>query len=238
MLITNFASGELSQSLNGRVDIQQYYQGAATIKNFDIIPTGGIKRRVGTQRIAELDKEARIIPFIVNKNAVYILSITLNASYDPEDPTSKPSLMKVWKKNVHGEYVVIQTLGLPYASMDAIRNIQYAQNYNTIIFVHEYYKPYIIEMAAEVFSGSEMQFDLYPDVELDDDYDYIMLPVTGFPTKVTTQDGHIRFEFYKDVAGVTTLVPKDFTSNIKDYYCQTVHKDCKAIFEKDKITNT
>ena len=76
MLITNFASGELSQNLNGRVDIQPYYQGAATIKNFDIIPTGGIKRRVGTKRIAELDGDARIIPFIMNKDSVYILQLS------------------------------------------------------------------------------------------------------------------------------------------------------------------
>lgn len=219
MLITNFASGELSQNLNGRVDIQQYYQGAATIKNFDIIPTGGIKRRVGTQRIAELDAEARIIPFIVNKNAVYVLGIMLNASYDPENPTSKPSLMKVWKKNVSGVYAVIQTLGLPYANMDAIRNIQYAQNYNTIIFVHKDYKPYIIEMAAEVFSGSEMQFDLYPDIELDDDFDYIMIPVGNFPSKETTADGHGRFTYYRDINGVTSLYTKDFSSNIKDFWC-------------------
>ena len=222
MLITNFASGELSQNLNGRVDIQPYYQGAATIKNFDIIPTGGIKRRVGTQRIAELYGEARIIPFIMNKDSVYILELSLNASYDPEDPDSKPSLMKVWKKNIAGNYVVIQTLGLPYGNMDAIRSIQYAQNYNVIIFTHRDYKPYWLEMTAEVFSGSEMVFDFYPDIELDldDDYDYIMIPALGtnLPTKETTADGHGRFTYYRDIGGVTSLYTKDFPQNIKDFY--------------------
>ena len=72
MLITNFASGELSQNLNGRVDIQQYYQGASRIENFEIIPTGGIKRRPGTQRLAELSGNSKIIPFIVDKYNVYV----------------------------------------------------------------------------------------------------------------------------------------------------------------------
>ena len=54
MLITNFAAGELSQTLNGRTDIPQYYQSAGFLQNFDILPTGGIARRVGTERIASL----------------------------------------------------------------------------------------------------------------------------------------------------------------------------------------
>ena len=221
MLITNFASGELSQNLNGRVDIQQYYQGAAKIENFDIIPTGGIKRRVGTQRIAELDGEARIIPFIVNKDAVYILELGLNPSYDPETEGSKPGRMKIWKKGITGAYAVLQTLYLPYANMAAIREINYAQNYDTLIMVHRDYAPYIIEMTAEVFSGSEMQFDFWPDVELDDDFDYVMIPALGtdFPTKEITADGHGRFTYYKDVSGVTSLTTKDFAKNIKDFWC-------------------
>lgn len=236
MLITNFASGELSQNLNGRVDIQQYYQGAATIKNFDIIPTGGIKRRVGTQRIAELDGEARVIPFIVNKDAVYILELSLNPNYDPEVATSYPSQMKVWKKNISGAYVVIQTLNLPYGNMDAIRNIQYAQNYNEIVFVHKDYKPYIIEMTADVFSGSAMQFDFYPDIELDDDFDYIMVPAlgTGIPNKETTTDGHGRFTYYKDISGVTSLYTKDFSANVKDFWCT---KDGK-LYKWDNSNNS
>ena len=219
MLITNFASGELSQNLNGRVDIQQYYQGAARIENFEIIPTGGIKRRVGTQRIGELTGQSRIIPFIVNKNAVYVLELGLNPSYDPNVEGSKKSFIKVWKKGVTGTYSDIQTIYTDWGSMAVINELQYAQNYDTLIFVHNSSRPYELKELAGVFTGSYMDFDFIPDVELDDDFDYVMIPTTGWPTKETTDDGHGRFTYYKDVSGVSTLYTKDYAQGIKEYWC-------------------
>lgn len=219
MLITNFASGELSQSLNGRVDIQQYYQGAARIENFEIIPTGGIKRRVGTQRLAELTDKSRIIPFIVNKNKVYILELCLNPSYNPNVEGSKHSLIKVWQRGVTGNYSVIQTLGCDWGNMADINALQYAQNYDTLIFVHKSYRPYQLTELAGTFTGEYMDFDFIPDVELDDDFDYIMIPSSGWPTKETTADGHGRFTYNKLINGVETLYTKDFAQSIKDFFC-------------------
>lgn len=218
MLITNFASGELSQNLNGRVDIQQYYQGAARIENFEIVPTGGIKRRPGTKRLALLSDNNRIIPFIVDKNSVYILELGLNPSYDEETEGSQQGLINVWKEGLSG-YTVIQTLYCDYASLAAIKEIQFAQNYDTLILVHRDYVPLILKMSAGVFTLSEMQFDFIPDVELDDDFDYIMIPYGSFPTKQTTSDGHGQFSYSTLVNGVTTTVIKDFNSGITDFYC-------------------
>lgn len=222
MLITNFASGELSQNLNGRVDLPQYYRGAARIENFDIIPTGGIKRRVGTQRVAQLGDNSRIIPFIVDKNATYILEICPNPNYDSQTPSSTQGLIKVWKKNVSQAYEVIATIGSPWANLAEIREVQYAQNFDTMIFAHRDYPPFILVMkTSTTFEGSEMQFDFSPDVQMDDDFEYIMIPIsgTGFPTKLSTADGHGRFEYHKEVAGVDTVVTKDFEAHVKDFYC-------------------
>ena len=219
MLITNFASGELSANLNGRVDINQYYQGAASIKNFDIIPTGGIKRRVGTQRLASLSGNNRIIPFIVDKNSVYVLEIGLNPDYDEHTEGSKPGLISIWQKSVLGSYSVIQTVGCDYGNLAVIKELQYAQNYDTLIFVHKDYKPFILKKDATVFTGSDMQFDFYPDVELDDDFDYIMVPASGFPEKVQTSDGHGCFEYYRLINGAATLYQKDFTPGINEFWC-------------------
>jgi len=247
MLITNFASGELSQSLNGRVDIQQYYQGAAKIENFEIIPTGGIKRRPGLQRVAELSGNNRIIPFIVNKDSVFIFEIGLLPTPSrtlanlEEDGTEgeyalynneiykmisstwtkiAPGVIKIWRQGVTGAYSVIQTLdNIAWANMLAIKELQYAQNYDTIIFVHRDYKPIMIEMLANVFTASEIDFDFIPDVELDDDFDYVMIPADNFPTKVATTDGHGRFTYNKLINGVTTSYTKDFQQNIKEFWC-------------------
>ena len=220
MLITNFASGELSPNLNGRVDIQPYYQGAARIENFEIIPTGGIKRRVGTQRIAELSGNNRIIPFIVDKNLVFILEFALNPNYDPQVETSIPSYIKVWKRGVTGNYSVIQTLNAIWKSDAEIKEIHYAQNYDTIVFVHKSYRPYIMELSGTTFTASPMEFDFYADVELDDDFDYVMVHVgTGMPTKETTTDGHGRFTYKRVINGTAQTYTKDFSIGINDFWC-------------------
>ena len=220
MLITNFASGELSDNLNGRIDLRQYYQGASRIENFEIIPTGGIKRRPGTQRLAKLDGESRIIPFIVNKNFVYILQFITNPLYDPETEGSIPSFIKVWKNGVSG-YSVVQTLNASYTSIAEIREIQYAQNYDNLVLVHRSYKPVILAVTAQgVFSVSEMEFDFSADVELDDDFDYVMVDAgTDFPSKEVTTDGHGRFTYKRLVDGVLEDYTKDFAEGITDFYC-------------------
>jgi len=216
MLITNFASGELSQNLNGRVDIQQYYQGAATIRNFEIISTGGIKRRVGTQRVAELSGNNRIIPFIVNKDYVYILEIGLNPSYDPNTEGSKPALISVWKKGALGGYSVIQSLGCDYTSLAEIKEIQYAQNYDTLIFVHKDYKPIELTRNAQgVFSLSEIEFNFIPEVELDDDFDFVMICSRGLPVEIHTGE----FSYYAIVNGQEQYITKSYPASLSTYYC-------------------
>ena len=227
MLITNFASGELSPNLNGRVDIQQYYQGAAKIENFEIVPTGGIKRRPGTERIATLSGQSRIIPFIVDKNKVYILQFCLNPEYDPQTEGSKPGLIKVWERGVLGSYSPIATVGVDYSSLADMEKIQYAQNYDTMVFVHKDYPPYMLKVSGTTFNFSAMQFDFWPDVELDDDYTdadgkpgYIMI-VSGvnFPTKTTDANGNIIFDYYTLINGVSTPTSKKYSPDTIDFYC-------------------
>ena len=220
MLITNFASGELSPNLNGRVDIRQYYQGAACIKNFEIVPTGGIKRRPGTKRLAGLSDSNRIIPFIVDKNSVYILELKENAAYNPQTEGSKRANICVWKRGVTGEYSVVATLGADYLSLSVMKEIQYAQNYDTLVLTHRDYPPYIIEFKNNTFTGSNIQFDFSPKVELDDDFDQIMSVSSGWPTKSTASDGSIEFTYYTiNSSGVSTQVTKTYPAGTKDFYC-------------------
>ena len=46
-----FVSGELSDSIKARTDLEQYYQGLQTAKNVVTSPQGGIKRRMGSEFI-------------------------------------------------------------------------------------------------------------------------------------------------------------------------------------------
>lgn len=243
MLITNFASGELSQNLNGRIDIQQYYQGAACIKNFDIIPTGGIKRRVGMQRVAELTDNNRIIPFIVNKDYVYILELGLlptptrtlesleelgnegeYALYNSKIykmisgtwTNVGPGLMNIWKKGALGAYSVIQSLNMDYSSLAEIREVQYAQNYDTLIFVHKDYKPLQLTRNAQgVFTLDAIEFNFIPEVELDDDYDFIMICSSGLPIELHPGE----FKYYTIIDGQEQYTTKTYSASLTTYYC-------------------
>lgn len=166
MLITNFSSGELSETLSGRVDLPIYFQGCKKLINFDVIPTGGIKRRVGTERVGKLAEECRLIPFILDKDNSFILEFI-------------PKKIYVWKNgekliDILGEQVCIET---EYESLAQIKEIQYAQNYDTMIFVQKDFKPLqiVYNFSTKQFDYGPMGFDYFPDVQLDDDFDFVKI---------------------------------------------------------------
>ena len=213
MLITNFASGELSKSLFGRVDLQQYYSGAQKIKNFEIIPTGGIQRRTGLKRIGALHGDCKLIPFIINKDESYILELTTETTSG-----TTTGVMYAWRS---GQEVSIsnplKVTGLPYTSVSEIKEIQYAQNYDRIILVHKNYAPYVITYESNTFSVQKITFDFTADVNIDDDYD-MMMTCGGSekPSKVSTTDGHLQFSY---VNTSLVSVKKDYEAGIENAYC-------------------
>lgn len=71
----DFSSGELSPKLWGRIDLDQYYSGAASLLNFCVMPYGPITRRSGTEFIAEAKStgKIRLVSFIYSiKQSVII----------------------------------------------------------------------------------------------------------------------------------------------------------------------
>lgn len=178
MLITKFSSGELSENLRGRVDLQQYYEGVSRLENFDVIPTGGVKRRTGTERIGKLSGACRLIPFILDKDTSFVFEVTADKMY-------------IWK---NGEKVLDEqgdqvTVELPYTNLEEVRAIQYAQNFDTMIMVQQNHSPVqvVYNFALQAFEASEMTFDFIPDVVLDDDFDFIKI-VTELPTTASAGD--------------------------------------------------
>lgn len=206
MLFTNFSSGELSPTLNGRIDIQQYYQGVSKMENFEIIPTGGIIRRVGSKRLAQITANSRIIPYILDKDHVFILQMYAEN-------------IKVWALTSGGTFTLLQTISVSYGSLAEIKEIHYAQNYDTLILVHRNYRPYMLkyDFTTHYFTYGNMEFDFYPDVELDDDYDYIMLPTTALPTLISEPTTTTGYQF--SYTGTSGPVNKTYALGIKDVYC-------------------
>ena len=60
---SSFVSGELSPLLKGRIDINQYYQAVETASNVVIVPQGGMRRRPGTEFIAQTTRNLVSFPY-------------------------------------------------------------------------------------------------------------------------------------------------------------------------------
>lgn len=69
-----FTSGELSPSLRGRIDLEKYRSGCATLRNFKVQPHGGAVKRPGTILLDELPGEAALIRFVFNSAQTYCLA--------------------------------------------------------------------------------------------------------------------------------------------------------------------
>ncbi len=77
---TSFAGGELTPSLNGRVDLTKYQVGAAVMRNWFVDFRGGASTRPGTRhvgacRVVADDPKPRLIPFVFNTEQAYVLEL-------------------------------------------------------------------------------------------------------------------------------------------------------------------
>ena len=79
--LTNFTAGELSPRLQGRTDLEKYFNGCKVMENMTIHPHGGATRRPGTKFIHEVKTSAnstRLIPFEFSTTQTYIMEFGNN----------------------------------------------------------------------------------------------------------------------------------------------------------------
>lgn len=116
----NFSAGELSPTLYTRTDIQQYANGAKTLKNVIPLVEGGVRKRPGTLYLLEQVSAVRLIPFVVNSSKTYVLVF-------------KPNLVQVIDTNT---MTSVAELVSPYAASQ-INDIQYVQYRYEMYLTHE-----------------------------------------------------------------------------------------------------
>ncbi|MFC1239710.1 hypothetical protein ACFGOO_09815 [Treponema vincentii] len=136
MLITNFAGGEVSKNLYGRIDLPLYQKSVSRLENFSILPQGGITRRSGTERVGKLKGRARLIPFIVNTNLSFLFEF--GAEY-----------IRIWKNGellTHSGYPIefLPTADLPLYKSAELEAVQYVQTFDRMYLTHRHYRPYVI----------------------------------------------------------------------------------------------
>lgn len=119
---TNFSAGELSTDLLGRVDLTAYANGAMSLKNIFLEPTGGIHRRPGLKYLADLGTLGRLIAFEPSTDKKFLLVIQNEAT-------------KIYKDDT-----LIATLTTPWTTSQ-LRQLNWTQIANGIIVVHPDVQP-------------------------------------------------------------------------------------------------
>lgn len=118
LIKNNFTSGELSKKIWLRTDLQQYKNGLKEAFNVLPIIEGGIRKRGGTQAIAQTADAVRILPFTLSHSQAFILVFKPN-QIDILDP----------------EGVIIKSLTTPYTATD-IKELNYCQNRHQFYIAH------------------------------------------------------------------------------------------------------
>lgn len=75
----SFTSGEWSEQMEDRSDLQKYYSACRTLENLIPLPTGGATKAPGTQFIAEVPDSTKIctlIPFLYSDTDAYIVEFS------------------------------------------------------------------------------------------------------------------------------------------------------------------
>ena len=114
---TNFTAGCIGRNLYGRGDLSIFENGARTLENVIIQPTGGVSRRKGLALVEKINKSARLISFEFNTEQIYLICICEEE-------------IRIYKDNE-----CIKTLASPWTS-DQLSSLNYTQSADTLLVVH------------------------------------------------------------------------------------------------------
>ncbi len=132
---SSFANGDIAPEFYTHDNLS----GLSALVNMDVIAGGGLRRRAGLCRVAELDASARLISFSVGQDDEYILAITAGHI------------------NVYSGATRVCDIIAPWTAADIAR-IQYAQRFGTMIFVHPEYQPRTLRKTETGFELTTFEF--------------------------------------------------------------------------------
>lgn len=131
----SFARGAVAPEFFSRDDID----GLSVLENMDVLSGGGLRRRSGLSHIAKLPDNARLVSFSVSDKENYLLAIMSGHLVVYFGATVKADLFAPW------------------AGADLSR-LQYAQRFDTMIFVHPDYRPQVLQKTKNGFELKDFVF--------------------------------------------------------------------------------
>ena len=136
----SFANGEVSINFFENDDIR----GLRFMENFDVCAGGGLVRRPGLKKSAQLISDARLISFSLSESKEYVLAI-MNG-----------------RIRIYVNDTFVQDVITPWPS-SAVPQIQYTQRFGTMIFVHPDFAPRVLYLENGVFKIRGFAFSKSPD---------------------------------------------------------------------------
>lgn len=132
----SFADGEVAPEFFAHDNLN----GLSMLENMDIMFGGGLTRRRGLVSVDTLGGSGRLVPFSFGETGNYLLVL------------GNKNLL------VFDGVVVVSNLPSPWP-LSALDKIQYAQRFDTMIFVHPDYSPYILRKTDNGFELSDFEFE-------------------------------------------------------------------------------
>ncbi len=128
----SFTGGEISPSLQARIDSPAYNTWLHTARNFYVHPQGGASNRPGTVFVATAkytNKACRVIPFVINEEESYVIEMgdTYLRVFTPAG-------------RVLDDESEIYEITSPYTA-EELAQVQYVQYNQTLFFTHPSHAP-------------------------------------------------------------------------------------------------
>ncbi len=133
----SFSHGEVAPEFYSHDDIN----GLSYLKNLDVLDSGALTRRYGLCHVANLSDNARLIPFSVSETENYILAL---------------GAYRMWIYNPNGSRLACLNTSW---SRDNLPVLQYAQRFDSMIFVHPDVPPQILTKTETGFKLNKFVFD-------------------------------------------------------------------------------
>ena len=145
-ITSNMTAGVINPTLEGRIDLKQYYNALRTAKNVTIMPHGGLTRRGGLKNIATVINIGRLFAFEYSVSEAYLLHFDLTS-------------LRIYKDDVLVHTHTLST-ALTQTQLDEMDIIQTA---NTIIITHEDLPPFrIVRTSDTVWNQSNLPLTKIP----------------------------------------------------------------------------
>ena len=138
----NFTAGEISPQLRGRVDIDAYRHAASTMRNFQPLQYGGVRRRFGTERMRgtfDTATRSRLLPFVLGVGQAYVIELS-----------NLIVMAHLMGENVAPTYTnsSLWSAVTPYTTAQ-LREVRYAQSGNFMVLTHPDHPPYALSRLTD-----------------------------------------------------------------------------------------